>query len=427
MQEQKTVVVIGGGIVGLSCAFFARRAGYRVRVVDPNIENRCASFGNAGVLAVCETLPIATPALLRQLPSLLLSRDSPLKIRWRYLPVLAPWLIRFALSSARAPFARSTRALGTILQTAVDAHTELAAACSVTDLLTATGWIKAYQSAEAYRNQSEELAILADLGIATQSLGPSDIDSLAPGFERVFERATLFTDCWQVKNPGAYVARIARACATDGVEFVRDTVTGFTFTNDRVTAARATDRTIDGDAFVIACGAWSKQLASAIGENVPLDTERGYHVMLDTGRRELLRAPLLWHEKSVVFSQLDYGLRMTSSVEFAGLKAPPKYQGIDRTLASIQSIAPALAELQVKSRWLGFRPSMPDSVPVIGASARHPNCFLAFGHGHLGLTLGPQSGRLIVQAIQGHGTDIDLAPFSPSRFGSRGSNASIAT
>jgi len=349
-----------------------------------------------------------------------------LQIRWRYFPALAPWLVQFVRSSAREPFVNSTRALSAILRIAVDAHAELATACSATDLLAATGWIKAYQSEDAYRSQSEELAVLADLGVAMQPLGHSDIDTLAPAFERVFAKATLFTGCQQVKNPGEYVARIARACAAEGVEFVRDTITGFVFTNGGVTAAHATGRAIEGDAFVIACGAWSKQLASEIGENVPLDTERGYHVMLDTGHRELLRAPLLWHERSVVFSQLDYGLRMTSSVEFAGLKAPPRYQDIDRTLAAIQRTTPALAELPAKSRWLGFRPSMPDSVPVIGAAERHPNCFLAFGHGHLGLTLGPQSGRLVAQAIQGVKTDVDLAPFSPSRFASRASNATAA-
>ncbi|MEJ8798080.1 FAD-binding oxidoreductase [Trinickia caryophylli] len=419
MQHPKTVIVIGGGIVGLSCAFFARRSGHRVRVIDPDIASRRASFGNAGVLAVCETFPLATPALLRQLPSLLLSRDSPLQIRWRYIPVLLPWLIRFARSSAREPFLRAATALSSLLQTAVDAHAELAAGCSATELLAPTGWIKAYQSEEAYRSQGNERSELADWGVAMQPLGASDIDALAPGFEGVFTKATLFTDCQQVKNPGEYVARIADGCARQGVEFIRDSARGVVFTNGRLSAVRLSDGVVEGDSFVIACGAWSKALAAELGDNVPLDTERGYHIMLDAGHRTLLQSPLFWHEKSVVFSQLDYGLRMTSSVEFAGLDAPPAFGNIDRTLSAIRGIVPALAELPVDDRWLGFRPSMPDSVPVIGPSVRHPNCFLAFGHGHLGLTLGPQTGRLIAQAIQGRKTDIDLAPFSPSRFGSR--------
>ncbi|WP_321905566.1 NAD(P)/FAD-dependent oxidoreductase [Paraburkholderia tropica] len=419
MQHPKTVVIIGAGIVGLSCAFFARRAGYHVRVIDPEVESRRASFGNAGVIAVCETLPLATPALLRQLPSLLLSQSSPLQVRWRYLPALAPWLVRFARSSAREPFDRSTNALRTILQTAVSAHIELATACRATDLLAETGWIKAYQSIDAYQRQSNELAVLADMGVSMQALTRSDIDALAPGFKQVFAKATLFPDCLQIKNPGEYLARIALACTAQGVEFVHDTCNGFEFSNDRITAARTTTRALEGDVFVIAGGAWSKNLAKAVGEAVPLDTERGYHVMLDTGPRDLLHAPLLWHEKSVVLSQLDSGLRMTSSVEFAGLNAPPRYRNIDRTLTTIRRIAPELAQLPVQSRWLGFRPSMPDSVPVIGASTRHTNCFLAFGHGHLGLTLGPQTGRLITQAIQGKQPDINLAPFSPSRFASR--------
>ena len=419
MEHQKTVIVIGGGIVGLSCAFFARRAGYRVKVIDPDIASRRASFGNAGILAVCETLPLATPALLRQLPSLLLSRDSPLQIRWRYLPVVIPWLIRFARSSAREPFLRSATALNSVLQTALDAHAELAAACSATELLAPTGWIKAYQSDDAYRSQGDERAELADWGVTMQPLDASDIDALAPGFAGVFAKATLFTDCQQVKSPGEYIARIADGCARQGVEFIHDSAREVVFKDGRLSAVCVSDGPIEGDTFIIACGAWSKALAAELGDHVPLDTERGYHVMLDTGHSTLLRSPLFWHEKSVVFSQLDRGLRMTSSVEFAGLDAPPAYGNIDRTLNAIRSIVPALAELPVEDRWLGFRPSMPDSVPVIGPSAHHPNCFFAFGHGHLGLTLGPQTGRLVAQAIQGRKTDIDLAPFSPSRFTSR--------
>ncbi|MGG1943857.1 FAD-binding oxidoreductase [Trinickia sp. NRRL B-1857] len=426
MQEQKTVVVIGGGIVGLSCAFFARRAGYRVRVIDPDVQDRRASFGNAGILAVCETLPLATPALVRELPSLLLSPDSPLRLRWRYLPALLPWLVRFVRASAPSASLRSTLALNSILTTALDAHLELATACSATQLLVPTGWIKAYQSEQSYLSQSAERSTLADWGVAMRPLGRAELDALAPGFHGVFAKATLFSDCQQVKNPGQYVRRIAQGCAEQGVEFIQDTVRNFRFSGNRVTGAQMTDRAIDGDVFVIACGAWSKRLAAEIGEKVPLDTERGYHVMLDASDRTLLQSPLFWHEKSVVFSQLDSGLRMTSSVEFAGLNAPPRYRSIDRTLAAAKRLVPTLAGLPVESRWLGFRPSMPDSIPVIGRSTRQSNCFLAFGHGHLGLTLGPQTGRLIAKAIQGAQTEIDLAPFSPSRFSMRRSNDAAA-
>ncbi|WP_035878705.1 FAD-binding oxidoreductase [Cupriavidus sp. amp6] len=413
MSDQ--VVVVGGGIVGLSCALHARRAGHDVTVVDVGDVRQRASFGNAGVIATCEYLPIATPALLKAIPQMLFASDSPLKLRWSYLPALAPWLIRFLAASAPGKVDRAAEALKSLLSLSVSEHRRLARDADAGNLLRDVGWIKAYESEKAYSDLEAERRYLAERGVAMSALSADELNDLLPGLRNIFRKGTLYSDCIQVTDPGAYVARTQDACANAGVRFVSEKAKGFELTDGKVTGVRTADRHVAGTKFVIAAGAWSKVLAMQLGERVYLDTERGYHAMLKTGNRTLLRAPLLWHEKSVVLSQQLQGLRITSSVEFAGLDAPPRYETLDRTVAAIQQIAPEL-QGPIESRWLGFRPSTPDSLPVIGRAGKHPNCFMAFGHGHLGLTLGPVTGHLIAQAIAGQPTTVDLQPFSPSRF-----------
>ena len=411
------VVVIGGGIVGLSCGFFAKREGFDVTIVDPGVDEGRASFGNAGVLALCEQLPLATPKLMLQLPKMLLSSNSPLTIRWRYLPTLLPWLVRFALASSSGQVRRATQSLHAVMSGALDAHKEIATAARARNMLAQTGWIKAYEKAPR-RMASKERETLTSLGVGMRDLSAQELTDLAPGFQGVFEAATLYSDCYQVASPGKYISSITDACAAMGITFVRGKATDFCFEGGAVRGILTDGNPgrIDADQFVIAGGAWSRRLAARLGDDVPLDTERGYHFMLDVGDSTLLRTPLLWQEKSIVLSQMEDGLRMTSSVEFGGLEAPPRYDNIERTFASVQNTVPALARTSVRSRWLGFRPSVPDSVPVIGRSAKHANCLLAFGHGHLGLTLGPVTGKLITSQLAGKPPAIDIGPFSPSRF-----------
>ncbi len=411
------VLVIGGGIVGLSCAFFARREGFNVVVVDPDVEDERASYGNAGVLALCEQLPLATPKLMSEIPKMLVSRDSALTVRWNYVPTLVPWMIRFALASFPANLRRATQSLHAILSEALQAHQTISTAADAVDLLTQTGWIKAWYKAPRSPVDQEQNT-LASLGVAMRDLSANELSDLAPAFAGVFTAATLYTDCYHVSRPATYVNRIAKACANMGVVFVRGKADSFEIENGTVRAVHleGNGQTFGADNFIIAGGAWSKNLAAQLGDRIPLDTERGYHLMLGLGDQPALRAPLLWQDKSIVFSQMGDNLRMTSSVEFAGLLAPPRFENIERALASIRHVAPALADMPVRSRWQGFRPSLPDSVPVIGRSARHNNCFLAFGHGHLGLTLGPITGQLIVDLIAGRVAGIDMAGFSPARF-----------
>jgi D-amino-acid dehydrogenase len=409
------VVVIGAGIVGLSSAYFARRAGFDVTVIDRGDAAGRASFGNAGVLAVCDAVPLATPGVLRQIPGMLVSPSSPLKIRWSYLAALAPWLYHYARSAAPRRVRAATDALASILSLASAAHHQIASAAHAESLLFPTGWLKAYESERTFQSGAAERAVLARLGIPFQELGSDAMDELAPGARGVFRRGALFTSCEQVRTPGRYVDAIAQACRDAGVRFVTASVSGFQSADGKIRAAITPSGLVPADTFVVAAGAWSKDLCATVGFKVPLDTERGYHLTMTHTDAPLVMAPLLWSEKSIVLSQYEDAIRMTSSVEFAGLHAPPDYRPIESALSAVRRAMPALSG-PVESRWLGFRPSMPDSLPVIGRAPGSTNCLLAFGHGHLGLTLGPVTGRLVAQQLCGSVPDIDLHPFRPDRF-----------
>ena len=415
MGDTRHIIIIGGGIVGLSCAFHARRAGCRVTLVDPQIARDRASYGNAGVLAVCDALPLATPGLLGRLPTMLCSPASPLRIRLRYLPALAPWLYRFVRASAPHRVRAAAQALHGLLDAANAAHDEIMQAAGAGDLVVPTGWLKAYESEQAYRRVERERDTLRDLGVPMQELGRADLDALAPGARGLFRHGTLYTSCRQIRDPGEYVDRLQNACRNLGVAFVAGRATGFALREGSPAGVVLQDRSIAGDGFVVAAGAWSRPLAARLGCDVPLDTERGYHVMVSHDGEPLLHAPTLWAEQSIVMSQLGSGVRITSSVEFAGLRAPPRYDAIERILGRVRLAMPGLAG-PVQGRWLGFRPSMPDSLPVIGRTPRHRNCWLAFGHGHLGLTLGPITGKLLARQLAGLPPAADLEPFTPGRF-----------
>lgn len=415
LRPGQTVAVVGGGIVGLSCAFHLRRKGLLVHVIDPGIEERRASFGNAGVLATCDALPLGTPQTLRAVPAMLRSPTGPLRLYWPYLPHLLPWLVRFAAASRPSRVQAASLALAALLERAVDAHRELARHVGAESLLAGKGWLKAFESEAAYRRAEPERRALRELGIPMQELDARACDELCPGAAGVFARATLYTGCGQIRQPGRYAAQTQAACAAAGIRFHAAEARGFVFRDGLPAQVRTDAGDIPADAFVLAAGAWSRPLARQLGSDVPLDTEGGYHLMLAPQAAAAFEVPTLWSEKSLVLSPLESGLRITGVSELAGLDAPARYATIEQGLLAVRRAMPRI-DAPVQSRWRGFRPSMPDSLPVIGPDRAHPNCHFAFGHGHLGLTLGPLTGKLVADMVVGEPTGIDMAPYSPARF-----------
>jgi len=414
-QGGKRVLVIGAGIVGLSCALHAQRNGHRVTVMDPRGFAGGASQGNAGVLAFSECVPVGTPEVLRQAPSLLFGSNSPLTMRWTYAPYMFGWLYRFTKACSLVNVMRSMAALSALLSRARAAHDELASQAGCAEFIRQHGWIKAFESDASYHAAKPDFERMRDRGVCCEYLSREALHALEPNLNPIFKHAVTHPECAQIVDPAAYTRAFGAEFLRNEGEFIQAEVESLEHRAGSVTGARTRTDRYDADIYVIAAGAWSKKLAADAGSLVPLDTERGYHIVLSGRKEAMTTAPVLWAEHSIVMSPNARGLRITSSVEFAGLKRGPDYRKLMEKLPEVRR-AYARPPGHVIAEWLGFRPSIPDSVPVIGIAPRADNAIFAFGHGHLGLTLGPLTGRIVGDLIEGRHPAFDMEPYSAARF-----------
>lgn len=416
MAKARRAVVIGAGVVGVCAALHASMRGWDVTLIDPRGVAGGASSGNAGVIAVSECAPVGSPGTIKSVPRMLLSRDGPLHIRPTYFPRLFPWLIRMLCASTPAKVEQLSVALASILEQAVPAHEELAVPAGVRSSLVRSGWLKAFESEASFRAAAADFDLMRRRGVVCEDLDSTEIALLDPALEGHFVRAIFHPDCQHVGNPHDYVHALGTNLLRRGAALMTDEVVGFDVGGGLVRAVRTRTEKVPADVVVVAAGAWSRNLAAMLGCKVPLDTERGYHLMLDASSCKVkLQHPLYWADKTIVISPMGNLLRVTSSVEFAGLEAKPDFDLVLRCLPHVQKLLPGI-RLVSNSTWLGFRPSMPDSVPVIGQVPGVSNAILAFGHGHLGLTLGPVTGKLVGTLIDGESPAMSLEPFSPARF-----------
>ena len=415
--DTRQATVIGAGLVGLSCALYLQRAGFHVRLIDRDAPGKGASYGNAGVIAVSSVEPVATVGVLRKVPRMLLDDLAPLSIRWPYMPRLTPWLLRFLAASRPSRVEEISIALREICQPALDAYLPLMDMAGATSLVRRGGWLTVYESDEAFAAAGESLALKRRRGVNFEVLPAEEVRQMEPRLAPTIRHAVHFSDYSWVTSPLALSQSLAEAFQRNGGELRHATVTGFdigTGGPERINSDAGAIEVGPDEVVVVAAGAHSKQLAAQLGAKVPLDTERGYHVMLPDPGLDL-RMPVCHGESGFVSTTMDDGLRLAGTVELGGLDAAPNWRRADVILQHAKRLLPDLNDAGAE-RWMGFRPSMPDSLPVIGASPRFANAFLAFGHGHLGLTLAAVTGRMIAEMATGQPTSIDAGPYKPDRF-----------
>jgi D-amino-acid dehydrogenase len=408
------IAVVGAGIVGVGCALHLQRDRHDVTLIDQRAPGTATSFGNAGGIVTGAVVPNSTPALWRAIPRMLSDRDSAVRLRWRYLPQLAPWLIRFLLAGRHARVEAIADALQPLVSRAYEAHRELIALSGADDLIRPVGWLKVYETETAFAGTRYDREIMQARGVRVDVLDPDEIRQLEPGLARRYVKGLFQPD-------SAFVASPHRLVQAHAAQFQR---LGGTFAQERVRGVQPMDGAVrldcelgfrDFASVVIAAGAWSKEFARQIGDRVMLDTERGYHLNLEPGEAGELRRPVVFPERGFVLAPMLDGIRLTSGVELAGLSAPPDFSRIRRLLPAAREALPGLSD-RVTREWLGYRPSTPDSLPVIGQSPRSHAVYYAFGHQHLGLTLGPITGRLIASIVGGRQPEFDLAPYRIERF-----------
>ena len=418
LNRPRRVTVLGAGIVGVCCARFLQRAGFEVSVVDRGEPGMGASFGNLGMLCSLEhALPLPSAAVLAAVPRMLLDSGSALSIRWRYLPRLAPWLLRFAAHAPAATRMRNARALASLLEDTLGAYKRLTGGSPAAQYIRHSGALTVYRSARRFEQGAAERARLRSLGTRVDELGADEIRQLEPALHPRYRYATWFPDRGHTLDPFRLTQAIADEVRAAGGTFVESEVRGFDLGPDGVRALRSAGAPIPVERLVVATGAWSKTLARELGSRAPLESERGYHTVI-RGVDGGIRRPITNGEEGLGLTQMIDGLRIGGNVELASLGAPPDYERARIFYRKGREMLPGLPPESAceVSRWMGFRPSLPDHLPVIGPSPRHRNVWFAFGHQHLGLSLGARTGELIAALVAGENPPIDLHPFRIDRF-----------
>lgn len=408
------VAVVGAGILGVAAALRLLADGRRVTLFDPKGVGEGASRGNASILAVESCVPIATPGILRRVPGMLLDPLGPLAIRWRYLPRLAPWLWHFVRSSRPAEVERISVALAALLDRALEDYAPLLRGAGAEDMIRRQGMLLLFESERRFAAMQPDLALQRRRGVRLELLPPEEIRQLEPAVAPIFRRAVFFPDNAHATDSHRLLLRLAEAAFRGGAALRREAVTGFAFANGGVSHVVTASGRHAVDAVVLAAGAWSKPLARLLGHRVLLDTERGYHVMLPEPHVAIGR-PVYFADRGLVATPLEGGLRIAGTVELGGLALPPNPARAQVLLEQGRRMFPGLGA-SGRSDWMGFRPSMPDSLPVIAASPLRRNAVFAFGHGHLGLTLAAVTGRIVADLLAGRDPGLDLRPYRIDRF-----------
>jgi len=414
---QRRVTVIGAGVVGLACASHLQMQGHDVTLVDPRPPGEYCSFGNAGCFSRASCVPLGLPGTWKKVPGWLLDPEGPLFIPLRYMPRIAPWLWHFQRATSLAAVNRIADALHALLTVSLEKWRPLAERAGVPELVVQHGYAFAYESARAFDDDALGRSLRKQRGVAIEVLTGGEIRDYEPALSPHVTHLVVLPEQGHCPNPLRLSQALARRLRTGGATFVARTVTGFDVVDGRVARVLTDGEPIDVDACVIAAGAHSRALSFQLGADVPLETERGYHAMLASPAL-VTRAPIASGEGKYFVTPMEDGLRIAGTVELAGVDAPPDYRRADALLAKAQRLLPGLRGARVE-RWMGHRPSLPDSMPVIGRTPRAANALLAFGHGHVGLTAAAPTGEIIADLVAGRPPFMDIAPFAAGRFGRR--------
>jgi D-amino-acid dehydrogenase len=409
-----SVTIIGAGIVGAATALSLRREGHEVTLVDVRPPGEYCSFGNAGILSPGSCVPLATPGVHWKVPGYLTDPLGPLTIRWTYLPKAVPWLMRFLAASTPARVEEIANALRPLLRQTFDAYVPLAKHAGVPDLIRQTGYVVAYEKRTAYLGDHLAWKLRRDRGVIVEELDGEQLRSFVPQLTANYEVGLYLPEQGYVANPGRLVKALAAAFQRDGGVILQRKVLDIEIGAQGPRALLTDAGALPVETLVICAGAHSNAFTSRLGDDVPLEAERGYHVTYsDPGAT--LPMPVFFPEYKFFVTPMEMGLRIAGQTEFAGIDAEPNYARADILSKHMERLFPRISTADT-TKWMGRRPSMPDSLPVIGRATHFSNAYYAFGHGHIGLCSGAPTARIIADLIAGREPNIDIAPFRANRF-----------
>ncbi|HTV68289.1 MAG TPA: FAD-binding oxidoreductase [Rhizobiaceae bacterium] len=411
---QIDIAIVGGGVVGICTATFLAEAGRQVTVFDRTGICEETSSGNASALAFSEVLPLAHKGMMRNLPRWLADPLGPLAVPPAYLPKLLPWLYRFWRAGAPAKYEASLAAQGALMKLAEAEWMGLMDRSATRPMLHEDGSLELYENDAEFKASLPGWAARDRFGIAYRHVEGDEMAALQPGLSAKFVKGTFVPGWKNVDDPKDFGKALWRYAESKGARFRKERVSDLRSDGARVEIVLADGSRLTAAQLVIAAGAWSHFLTKQFGDRIPLETERGYNTTLPRSAFDVKRQ-LIFSGHGFVITPLSTGLRVGGAVELGGLTRPPNFARSKAMLEKARRFLPGL-DPSGGREWMGYRPSLPDSLPVIGGPKNLLNVHYAFGHGHLGLTQAAATGRLIRDRMLGQKTAIDLSPFSAQRF-----------
>ena len=412
MKKKLKIGIVGAGIQGISNALFLQKKGFEVTIFDRDEPGSpTASYGNAGHFSPYASVPINRPDVLTDVPAMLLSATGPLALKWSYVPKMIPWFLKFIRNCTKTRMMHTAKNMHQILDLALPAYDELFDQINLEGLVEKKGILYVWND-QSLKSRELEIKVRNELGVDQQVVTPKEIHDLEPNLKPFYHGGVYYKYGRHARNPKKILLKLFKLFLEKGGKFLKLNVQDVNFDEENPILKSETQNFIF-DKIVIACGAFSKRLTDNLDENIPLDTERGYHVHFKDCEHFLNR-PVIFSNRGFGITPMEQGLRVVGTVEFGGLKNPPSKARIKNLIDNARYMLDDLPEHE--DEWLGFRPSLPDFLPVIGPSKNHKNVFYSFGHHHLGWTLGPISGKIIAGMIAEENTNLDLKPYSSLRF-----------
>ena len=413
-MKNKNLAIIGAGIQGICNALFLQKKGYVVNLFDKEEPGCSASYGNAGHFSPYASLQLNRYDVLSDVPSMLTNSRGPLALKWNYIPKMIPWLSKFVLNCSQKKMMYTAKYMHQILDLSLSAYDELFDEINLDGLVENNGIMYVWEN-KGIKSRELEIKIRNELGIKQKILNKKEVHDLEPNIKPFYSGGVFYEYARHAKNPKKITQKLFKKFLDNGGKFKKIYIKDINFENKKPILITDNSK-FKFDKLVIACGAFSKKLTDKLKEKIPLDTERGYHIHFKN-YSHLVSRPVVWADRGFGVTPMEQGLRVVGTVELGGLENPLSKSRIKNLILNAKDMLNGIPDNEEHDdEWLGFRPTLPDFLPVIGQSKNYENVFYSFGHHHLGWTLGAISGKIVSKMIVGEKTNLDLSPYSSSRF-----------
>ena len=408
----KSIAVVGAGIVGICSAYFLKKSGFRVTLIDREDPGTMTSFGHACSFADYANVPVNYPGLIWDVPKMLLKKDGPLAVDFFYILKNIPWALSFLKNCKKEKVDEIASSLTNLLKHSQISYDEIFKEVNVQEYISHEENLYLFDTKKSLDNYEYANVIRKNNSVKVRNLNKEEVKELEPNIADVYYAGQLFTGSRHTTNPLAISTKIFKKFLELGGIYIKQNVTNLIQKENNIEIYLG-NKKINFDKMIVCAGAWSNKIANLLGENFPLDTERGYHILFNTNEK-LIKRPVAWSESGFYLIQIHDGVRAAGTVEIAGINKEPNLKRIKMIERQSRKVLPQLGE--IKSTWMGRRPTLPDSLPIIGESSKNKNIIYAFGHQHIGWTLGAITGKIVTTITNGKKPNINIEAYSPNRF-----------